>query len=65
MLTLDDLARWQAIRKDGRVVIVMRKEYWHHRCALCGLLTRINLSSKPMIAHWKREHAQEWSEAQP
>ncbi len=67
MLTADDLARWLAIRKDGRVKVGHRGDRvgpWLHwlRCDRCGYETR-GLGSSAMIEHWKREHAQEWREA--
>ena len=69
-LPLDDLARWQAIRKDGRVTVEHQGDQigpclyclYCVRCARCGHETR-GLAGAPMIAHWKREHAEEWREA--
>ena len=61
-LTPDDLARWQAIRKDGRVTVVWRTSEYDLKCGRCGHETG-GLAGAPMIEHWKHVHALEWSEA--
>jgi len=60
--SVDDLARWQAIRVDGGVTVILADGPYHLHCAVCGHETP-GLAGAPMIEHWKREHAQEWEEA--
>lgn len=62
-MTADDLARWQAIRRDGRVNVkhYRGRGYWMH-CAECGH-EYAGLAGAPMIDHWTRSHARKWREA--
>ncbi len=65
-LRADDLARWQAIRKDGAVIVVTDRDgYYWHKCAECGFERLIGQPAAPMIEHFRTAHASAWKEAQP